>query len=121
MPKPAAKPPLPCRTCPWRTDQGAETIPNYRHNKACNLINTVGRGDAFRPIMACHGSTDGEPRACRGYLAREGWSNLNVRLLLIRGGIENPSDVAEACERHGVELEPDYPAVLEKLDATKED
>lgn len=50
-----------------------------------------------------------------GYLAREGWSNLNVRLLLIRKKIANPSEVLDACERNGVTLEPDYPTVLRKL------
>ncbi len=106
---------LPCATCPWRTDQDAATIPGYDHAKACGLMNTVGSGDAFRPIMACHGSPEGKERACRGYLAREGWTNLNVRLLAARSQVENPDEVAEACERHGVELEPDYPAVLAKL------
>ena len=110
---------LPCRTCPWRVDQDATTIPGYDHEKAENLINTVGEGDAFRPIMACHNSTDRNMLACKGYLAREGWGNLNVRLLLARGQIENPSQVAEACESHGVVLEPDYPTVLKKLAASK--
>jgi hypothetical protein len=66
--------------------------------------------------MACHGSTEETPYSCKGYLAREGWSNLNVRLLLAKDGIENPSAVLHACETHGVELEPDYPAVLRKLE-----
>jgi hypothetical protein len=79
------------------------------------LLNTVGDEDGFRPIMACHGSTDRNERACKGYLAREGWRNINVRILLARGQIESPSAVAEACEARGVELEPHYPAVLEKL------
>jgi hypothetical protein len=106
---------LPCKTCPWRTDQDATTIPRYDHAKAVGLMNTVGPDDAMRPIMACHGSTDDEPRACRGYLAREGWRNINVRLLLIKRQIDNPSAVADACEAAGVELEPDYPTVLRKL------
>jgi len=51
------------------------------------------------------------------YLAREGWSNLNVRILLAKGQIENPSAVLHVCENHAVQLEPDYPAVLDKLAA----
>ena len=76
---------------------------------------TVGRGDDFRQIMACHNSTDERMIACKGYLAREGWSNLNVRLMLMDGQIESPADVAEACERQGVILERNYPEVLAKL------
>lgn len=105
---------MPCGTCPWRIDQGRECIPNYVHAKACRLMNTVGPGDDFRPIMACHGSTD-DMRACNGYLARAGWSNINARLLLAEGNIAHPDRVAEACEDAGVELHEDYPAVLEKL------
>lgn len=106
---------LPCATCPWRIDRDATTIPRYVHEKACGLMQAVGRGDDFRPIMACHGSTDDNMHACNGYLAREGWSNINVRLLLIRGQIASPAAVADACEVRGIELEIDYPTVLEKL------
>jgi len=109
---------LPCSTCPWRVDRDATTIPNYVHSKACNLLNTVGREDGFRKIMACHGSTDDNMRACNGYLAREGWRNLNVRVLLAQGQIACPSDVIDACEAHGIDLEPDYKTVLEKLAAS---
>lgn len=78
-------------------------------------MNTVGAGDAFRPIMACHGSTDDNMKACNGYLAMEGWSNLNVRMLLLKREIPNPSAVKEACVKAGIELETDYPTVLAKL------
>jgi hypothetical protein len=97
----------------------ATTIPGYDHEKAKNLMNTIGEGDAFRPIMACHNSTDDDIRACKGYLARGGWSNINVRLLLAKREIENPFEVEDACSLHGVALEPDYPTVLTKLEATK--
>jgi hypothetical protein len=110
---------LPCKTCPWRVDMDATTIPGYDHGKAKNLMNTVGEGDAFRPIMACHNSTDDNVYACKGYLAREGWSNINVRLLLAKRQIENPSEVEDACNLHGVELDPNYPTVLAKLEVTK--
>lgn len=106
---------LPCKTCPWRVNRDATTIPRYDPDMAEALLNTVGEGDAFRPIMACHCSPDAEPRACNGYLARAGWSNINVRLLLLHGRIHNPASVLEACEEAGIELEPDYPTVVEKL------
>jgi Family of unknown function (DUF6283) len=106
---------LPCKTCPWRVDQDASVIPGYCQSKAEGLLGTVGRGDDFRPIMACHNSSDKKMIACKGYLAQEGWSNINVRLLLAKGMIENPAAVADACYEDGVELEPDYATVLEKL------
>jgi hypothetical protein len=109
---------LPCKTCPWRVDSDVWAIRGYVPEKAAGLLRTatMGKGDSFRPIMACHNSTDSNMHACKGYLAREGWSNLNVRLLLAKGEIESPAAVLEACETHGVPLEPDYPAVLRKLE-----
>jgi hypothetical protein len=109
---------LPCKSCPWRVDADVSTIPGYNQEKAVGLLKTAsaGQGDGFRPIMACHGSPETKPHACKGYLAREGWANLNVRVLLAKGQIENPSVVLRACETHGVPLEPDYPAVLRKLE-----
>jgi hypothetical protein len=83
------------------------------------LQRTVGEDDALRPIMACHGSTDHAPIACKGYLAREGWRNLNVRLLLCQDAIANPSAVAQACEVQGIALEASYAAVLAKLVASE--
>mgnify|MGYP001483031483 CR=1 FL=1 len=109
---------LPCTTCPWRTDKDATSIPQYIQEKAEWLLNTVGKSDDLRPIMACHGSMNVNMRACNGYLAREGWSNINVRILLAQGKIANPDKVADVCEANGIELEPDYPTVLEKLTAS---
>jgi hypothetical protein len=106
---------VPCDTCPWRIDNDATVIPLYNQELAAKLLNTVGEGDALRPIMACHYADRQHPRACRGYLARHGWSNLNVRRLLLSRRIANPDDVRAACAHHGVALEPDYPTVLDKL------
>lgn len=94
---------LPCATCPWRVDKDASTIPRYSHEKACALVNTVGEGDGFRKIMACHHSGD-EMIACKGYLAQVGWTNINVRLLVYEGKIENPDAVYNACQAAGIVL-----------------
>lgn len=110
---------LPCATCPFRVDQTAAVIPRYSHGKACNLMNTVGDGDGFRPVMACHGSTEDNNRACNGYLARHGWSNINVRIMLVEGIIESPDHVLDACEAAGIELHADYSEVLAKLERTR--
>lgn len=110
---------LPCATCPWRVDQKASAIPRYSHEKACGLMNTVGKGDAFRPIMACHGSTEENMHACKGYLAREGWGNINVRMLLIRGEIASPASILIACDDAKVRLHRNYKQVLRKLSKSK--
>lgn len=101
-----AKSLLPCKTCPWRVDTDVWAIPGYAPDKAARLVRTasLGEGDAFQPIMACHNSTDSKMYACKGYLAQEGWNNLNVRLLLARGNIDNPAAVLEACEHAGLSL-----------------
>lgn len=106
---------LPCKTCPWRTDQTAASIPNYVHSKACNLMNTVGDTDDFRQIMACHGSTDTHMRACNGYLAMEGERNLNVRMLAAMGKIPYPAQALEACKAAKIRLHRKYRLVLKKL------
>lgn len=112
---------VPCGTCPWRVDKDATVIPRYSHEKACNLMNTVGRGDGFRPIMACHHSTGSEEpagQACRGYLAQVGWTNINVRILLTQGKLPSPDECWAECAAQGVKLESNYETVLEKLAAS---
>jgi hypothetical protein len=109
---------IPCATCPWRVDKDATTIPRYIHEKACNLINTVGPGDDFRQIMACHHSEDGQSeaeKACKGYLAQVGHTNINVRILMARGKLPPIMAIIDACDAERIELELDYQTVLEKL------
>lgn len=90
----------PCASCPWRRSStpGGVDIPGFDMDKMRNLACTVGDGDGFRPIMACHGSTEGNDRPCAGYLYRHGMSNLNVRVLAMRGSIDlavNAEDCAD--------------------------
>lgn len=106
---------IPCKSCPWRVDNDATDIPGYNHNKACSLMSTVGSYDSFRSIMQCHSSTDENPTACLGYVARDGWSNLSIRVAVISGRIPSPSEIDDACENAGISLEPDYETVLAKL------
>lgn len=115
MPAPKAK--LPCGSCPWRvSNRDAGEIPFFDPRKAIGLLDTVGEGDDFRPVMACHmADEDDGARACRGYLARAGDSNLVVRLMALRGQIEAPGAVADLCDARGLALEDDYRAVLAKL------
>ena len=114
---------LPCATCPWRVDKNATTIPRYVHEKACGLLNTVGDADDFRQIMACHHSTGTEEPAeqiCKGYLTQAGWTNINVRILMATADMPSPDSVADACQEAGIELEPDWETVLDKLTASLE-
>lgn len=74
-----------CAECPWRKDVDVGRFPPERFDA---LRNTVGAGDGFRPIFACHKSPDSAPQACAGYLLVEGDSNLNVRMGASRAGLQ---------------------------------
>ena len=99
---------IPCKTCPWRTNQTAAEIPGYSHSKACNLMNTVGDTDAMRPIMASHRSLVGRERVCNGYLAMEGERNVNVRILAAQGRMPYPAQAREACRAAKIRLHRTY-------------
>jgi Family of unknown function (DUF6283) len=79
----------PCPSCPWRVDQEAGSIPNFRLELAEGLANTSrqgGYGPAFgAPMFACHHSRPGDEIVCRGWLAVEGHSHPSVRLAVLRG------------------------------------
>lgn len=102
----------PCPTCPWRKSStvGGADIPGFDIEKMRGLSNTVGDGDAFRVIMACHGSACGAERPCIGYVAVEGWSNLSVRMMAIRGDLDMNA-IDSACAE--VDLWPSFAEMLE--------
>jgi hypothetical protein len=106
---------LPCATCPWRVDKGADTIPGYVQKKALALRNTVGDGDAFRTVMACHHSTEDAPISCRGYLAQIGWSNITVRMFLAHGNIPPLTKIIAACKKARIKLHRNYGEMMDKL------
>lgn len=106
---------LPCATCPWRIEKGVDTIPLYSQEKALALRNTVGDGDALRPIMACHHSTTDKPISCRGYLAQVGWTNINVRLFLAKGKLPHLDRIVVACKSAGIKLHRNYGEMMDKL------
>jgi hypothetical protein len=94
------RPNVPCPTCPWRKSStvGGADIPNFDINLMRSLRCTVGDGsDDFRPIMACHYSACGGETPCAGYVAQEGYRNINVRLAAMRGDIDI-AGVMDACE-----------------------
>jgi hypothetical protein len=62
-----------------------------------NLRNTVGEGDDFRTIMACHYSPEGDETPCIGYVAVEGYSNLSVRMMVVDGKLDLRA-IDEACK-----------------------
>jgi hypothetical protein len=89
---------LPCPTCPWRRSStvGGFDIPAFDIDLMRGLHSTVGRGDDFRRIMACHYSPCGDETPCIGYVAVEGWSNLAVRMMAMRGAVDIGA-VLDAC------------------------
>lgn len=103
---------FPCRTCPWRRSStvGGADIPGFNIEMMRGLASTVGEGDAIRPIMACHYSPCGGEEPCVGYLARHGWSNLAVRLMVMRERIDMAA-IEAACA--GFDLWPDFAAMLQ--------
>lgn len=108
----------PCPTCPWRADvTDGGIILGFSIERARGLSCTVGDGDAFRPIMACHGSAEGAETPCVGYLAREGYSNVAVRLAAIDGRIDLLAAI-EGCE--GIDLHPDFDSMLAALEEAEE-
>jgi hypothetical protein len=102
---------LPCLSCPWRRSStvGGADIPGFQLELMEGLANTVGADDAFRPIMACHYSEEGAEFPCVGYLAREGWSNLAVRVLSLQGRVDLPA-IEDRCA--GLDLWPDFHTML---------
>lgn len=109
----------PCTTCPFRRSStvGGAEIPGFSLGLMRRLVDTVGDGtDSFRPIMACHYSPEGgrdrcstRQIPCRGYLARHGYSNINVRLMAAREGLPL-AEIVEACEQ--LDLWPDFATML---------
>lgn len=78
------------------------------------MSNTVGDGDEFRPIMACHGSPEGGDRACVGYVAKVGYTNLGVRMLAVRGEVDfRAIDTATA----DVDLYESFDDMLDNIEA----
>ena len=106
----------PCKTCPWRKSSmvGGADIPGFNIELMRGLRNTVGHGDGFRPVMACHYSDEGGEVPCVGYVAVEGYSNINVRLLASQGRVPLRA-IVDACE--GLDL---WESFGEMLDAYEE-
>lgn len=106
----------PCRTCPWRKTStvGGFDIPGFDIEKMRGLRKTVGDGDDFRTVMACHYSPEGEEKPCIGYVHVEGYSNIFVRLLDSWGRIDLAA-IDEACR--GIEMWPSFGEMLAAYEA----
>lgn len=101
----------PCPTCPWLRSStvGGSDIPGFSIEMMRGLSNTVGPGDDFRPIMACHGSACGAERICVGYAAIEGYSNISVRLMAARDELDLRA-IWDACD--ALDLWPSFAEML---------
>lgn len=110
---------LPCKTCPWRVDQDATVIPNFRLELAEGLANTCpderGFGpDIGTPMMACHQSKPGEEIVCAGWLAVAGHAHPAARLNVFVGTY-SPDHLKPP---EGVALHASFAEMIEKLRAT---
>lgn len=110
----------PCRSCPWRVDQDAQSIPNFDLELAERLAHCSpdeeGMGPSYLdPLFACHTSRHGEEFACAGWLARVGHAHPRVRYLVSTGKI--PEQALEP-GRDWPALHETYPEVLDKLRET---
>lgn len=112
----------PCASCPWRVDQDASTIPNFRLDLAEGLAATcpseVGELMPGQPMFACHQSRPGAEVVCAGWLAVEGWHHMGARLMAMTG--EYPAEAFHpGAARDGwPELHERYGDVLDKLRET---
>lgn len=88
----------PCPSCPWRKSStaGGSDIPRFDLEKMRALRSTVGTGDDFRTVMACHYSTEDGEYPCAGYVYRHGYENINVRIMMLDGRLDHTA-VEEAC------------------------
>ena len=101
---------------------GGYDIPGFGLELMRGLSNTVSRPgrreDAFRPIMACHGSPEGADQICRGYVYVEGWTNLSVRIMAMRGEIDMHA-IEHACA--DIELWDDFHEMLDAYEEEREE
>ncbi len=99
---------------------GGGDIPGFDLDMMRGVTCTVGNGDDFRQVMACHYSGDepGETRPCAGYLARHGYTNLNVRVMAAKGEVDLPGTM-DACDE--LDLWPDFPTMLAAYEDAAED
>lgn len=80
------------KPCPWRRDAPPGNFPAERYEA---LRSTSRRPDAHGhtdaqlgdPVFACHATAAGKEIACAGWLAREGWGHVRVRVAVITGEI----------------------------------
>lgn len=111
---------VPCSSCPWRVDQGANAIPGFDIAKAEGLAGTCpdarGMGPDFGATwFACHQSAHGGEIPCAGWLARAGRTHPGVRIAVMEGRVPIEAlDVAEGWPA----LHETYQGVLAKLRLT---
>ena len=97
----------PCSNCPWRRDSTPGEFPPERYEALAATTGGAGReAPVGAPMFACHKTAAGKEIACAGWLAREGYHHLGVRMAVAMGRV----DVAA--------LEPgeDWPALYDSYD-----
>lgn len=110
----------PCKTCPWRTDRDASTIPGFQFDLV-DRLERCSDGALDSPQFGCHQSNPGEEFVCAGWLSVEGWDSLGVRLGLADGTYTKEQLDARHLDPTWPEMEPSLRVVLDKLRATAPD
>lgn len=82
---------VPCASCPWRVEQHADEIPNFRLDLAERLVSTTDTA-LGAPVFACHQSQMDKEVVCVGWLWRYGWDSITVRMQLLDGKL-TPDDL----------------------------
>lgn len=111
-------PPSPCATCPWRIGSSASAIPRFDLDLAEGLDRVCGVPGKDRevgtPMMACHGTGEGEEGPCWGWARQVGVHSLTARVVALR---DRKLAAALAAEP-SPDLYPDWPAVIARLRET---
>jgi hypothetical protein len=87
----------PCKNCPWRLDATPGEFPIERYRQLASTAE-----DMSRVIFQCHKTSDEEPVACAGFLARGSLHNLSVRMAMISGQLDPRG------RDGGLDLHPNY-------------
>jgi len=112
----------PCKNCPWKKSSlvGGANIPRFDIDLMRGLSSTVpprdSNQDGMYKIFACHDSKVGNEFACAGYVAVQGYQNINVRLMAMMGHVDIIA-VEDACSDY--EMYSNFHEMLDDYEAAQ--
>lgn len=99
----------PCQSCPWIVSNTGSEIPGgWSPDRIASCAPSRGMSGK---AMGCHLHQGGESGPCVGYVLQVGGDSIAVRMGHLRGVIKDP----DSYSGDGLELEPDFPALMRKL------